>query len=376
MGDADCGDSQANGVVMKSKPYDQWWHQIKMRWAAMLFRRSRDEFYEDLAEALDDKVNLADFLEKRRRRAALRGSSEAIVLSSWLRKMDDMSFSRAIAATVPNMDATIIAAGEGSGELVEGLRFLSQTMRAISKMTNVLRKAVATPIVLIIMNGAIMWGFSTFMVPMLSQLIKPEHWPPVGKALYASSMLVTNHGLTMAVAVVATLVTFGWSLGNWAGPRRVMVDRYLPYSIYRNYMGSVFLVTLASLLNARISLVDALAKMRATSNPWMRWHVATMLRKLDYDSDQPGRALNTGILPGRVADRIGDATGRMQFDQIMTRIGMRSMEKTQVFVEQSAALLNSLLLLFTAALLMFAIVGFMTTALEVQNAVRAPVQIR
>jgi hypothetical protein len=111
------------------------------------FRRHRADFYEDLAEALDDKAVLVTELKKHVVRAHRRRSPAATLYSLWLRRMDKSDFSTSLKGTVPPMDSLVLLAAENSGNLPYGLRFLSTTVRAVGKIKGSILSAVAMPII-------------------------------------------------------------------------------------------------------------------------------------------------------------------------------------------------------------------------------------
>ena len=53
--------------------------------------------------------------------------------------------------------------------------------------------------------------------------------------LYNVSMVITNHGIWIGLLFVALIAGFLSALPRWTGPMRMRLDRYLPFSIYRDY---------------------------------------------------------------------------------------------------------------------------------------------
>ena len=88
------------------------------------FGSRRLEFYEDLAEALEDDAALVEQLDVWAARAEKEGDVVAPLYRLWLRRMDDRSFAQALIGTVPESDVLILDAAEEAGNLAGGLRFL------------------------------------------------------------------------------------------------------------------------------------------------------------------------------------------------------------------------------------------------------------
>ncbi|KMZ13600.1 Integral membrane protein [Candidatus Burkholderia humilis] len=64
-----------------------------------------------------------------------------------------------------------------------------------------------------------------------------------------------------------------------------------------------------------------------TADPWLRWHLLTMNRRLTARVDEPMRALDTGIFSVTIVDTITDAVGRDQFEVAIKSLGRESLDR-------------------------------------------------
>lgn len=338
------------------------------------FSAMRADFYADLAEALEDKGSLVGTIRTFERRAAKRKDLLQPLYALWLRRMDDRPFSMALLGTVPDGDIMILDAAESSkahNGMVEGLRFLSKAIVAAGKMKSELVKAVAGPIFLFCMLISMLVGFSYFMVPVLTQIMKPETWPMSGRALYWVAQMVTGYGVWIGAAIIILAIAYVWSLPRWYGRWRVVADQYNPlYSIYRDFVGSIFLVSFAALLRSNRGLSESLNALAARGSPWLRWHIRRIQLRLDKEADKPALAFDTGIFNRALTDRVMDYGARNEFHLAIGKIGMASIDKTTEFVSNSAKVLNQLLLVICGATMIFMVSGVLLTAQEAQNAIQ------
>lgn len=341
------------------------YRELPLALAQRRFRSMRADFYEDMAEALNDDGELAPeiakYMARYSRRRADRGL--AMMFGLWLRRMDTMPFADAVKGTIPDMDVMILSTMETSGRLGDGLTFLADAVRTADAMRASMRKAVATPILIAIVLTIVLVIFSIFLIPVMSSLYPHERWPIAGQCLYYLSRIVMGGGPIIAVVVLVAAKVFRWSLGNWTGPRRDWWDRRLPYSIYRDYAGGIFLVTFASLLNSGMATTEALRKMSGTATPWLRYHINRMMRALDSTPDKPGRALNTGIFSQRLADRIEDFASRGNFNDAINKVGIQGVKKVIQSVDVSSSALNKLSTVIAGALLGVMILGVFQTGI-------------
>jgi membrane peptidoglycan carboxypeptidase len=144
--------------------------------------------------------------------------------------------------------------------MAEGLLFMSEVVEKTDKMVATMRKAALYPLGLLSMFGLLLALFAINAVPVLAELMPPDKWPASGQTLYAVSTLMADHGLTMAAAFLGLVGLFMFSLSRWTGPVRTVADRYLPYSLYRDYAGSMLLISLSSMMRAGVSLRSALER--------------------------------------------------------------------------------------------------------------------
>lgn len=334
------------------------------------FASRRSEFYQDFAGAYRDGQGVVDYLTKQRARAVARRNSMSPLYQLWLNRMDTMSMSQAMRGSVPGVEYMVLAASEEAGKIDEGADFLADTIVRIAKMRLAIRLATATPIALLLFLAAMLVGFSLYFVPELTSAMPVDNWPASGRALHFVSSIVTNFGVPIAVLVGAASIWFVWSLPNWTGPLRRKLDDYLPYSIYRNYNGAMFLISLSSLMKAGVGLVDSLALLQQNESKWLRWHIGRILRGLDVHSDHAGLAFDTGILPRRITDRLIDIDEQSGFDTAIGKIGVSSMDKTQEAVESGARALNTLLIVVVGATMLFMAVGFLQTTFAIKGYVQ------
>lgn len=336
------------------------------------FNRIRADFYEDLGEALDDDGELVPTLTEWMRRCAGRRKDQglAAIYALWLRRMDSMTFAEAIAGTVPQMDAMILAASESSGDLAKGLRFLAKAVRISERMKEVIAKALTMPMLIAIVLSVVVTVFAYQLTPVLEQIYPVAEWPVAGKALYGLSWLATRVGPFALPLAIAVAIWFSWSLENWTGPVRKVLDQHLPYSLYRDYAGGIFLVTLASLMHVGNSMTEALMKMRESATPWLGWHIGQILRNLDASPDSPGRAMNTGVFSQELADRIESFGRRGDFREALAKVGLQGVDRVIKNTEQNAMWMNIACMFAGGIVVGTLLLGVVTTSIEADSAVK------
>lgn len=354
---------------------DMSWSDALRLWSARRqLRRERSAFYYDLASTLADRVPLFSTFRKYESRARRRAPHMAPMYLHMARAIQQGSLADALEGVANAMEQIVLDAVQTGGDegMAKGLGFLSDTVDKTERMQDAVRKAVAYPLLLLVVFSLMLTGFSKFAVPVLAELLPPQEWPPMGQVLYALSQFIDHFGLLTLVVLLGALAAFIWSLPNWSGPSRARADAHVPYSIYRDYQGAILILALASLMQVQVSLNASLERALRYSSPWMRWHLQWILRRLAKgDSRAFGTAFQTGLLSPTLEDRIQDASERSDPVAAFVRIGTTSVDLTVRDLERSARVLNMLLLGVCGLMLAIMMIGFFSTAFSLENALRA-----
>lgn len=347
---------------------------LALWFAKSSFQSMRRDFYEDLAEALKDRDTVTNRIDVLASRAVAEKDVLAPLFQLWSRRMDDRSFSEALEGTVPDGDLMILGAAENAGKLADGLQFTSLVIDAGKEMTGALYAAVIGFVFLTLFLAGLLAGFSFYGIAMIEELVPASQWPWIGQLLREIAQFVTAKGVWVLCLLLAGGAAYVWSLPRWSGKARVVADRFLPiYTIYRDFQGARFLVSLAALMRNRVSLNTALETLAETATPWLRWHIREVLLRLDYESDQPGKAFATGLFSRRLTWRIIDFSERNAFAEAIEKVGIKSIGVVTEMVQASAGKINKILMFVSAGMLALIIAGVSLTLFEAQSALQKQV---
>jgi type II secretory pathway component PulF len=170
---------------------------------------------------------------------------------------------------VPEQEYQIIAAGELSGNLPEGLRRAIESVQQSEKIQKAVSK-LAYPIMLMGGIGYLLKQVSTTIVPQMEKMGKPDTWTIEGRILKVIAEVVLTFGYPGTIAIISILVVSVFTLPIFTGPIRVYLDRFPPWSFYKAIKGSDFLLRVTMLQNSSTSLELALQKIADMSSPWLR----------------------------------------------------------------------------------------------------------
>lgn len=290
------------------------------RWMFNVFGDNRREFYEDYASALKDNVAGPERLKKMAARARKRKTGWAPLYDHWLLKMRRMSFAHALQHTVPDYEVMVLTAAEEDGRLGEAMTYLGRSLRLSAKVNNAYFMALLSPVMAMLLLIIFFLAYALVIGPQLLEVLPLEKWPIISKSMYAFSTTLVDQGLLLCIGGGMLCWLVVWSRGNWRGKIRALLDRVplLPWRNFRERQANNFLVSLAILLQSNNhGPKEALKRMRHFASPWLAWHINIMLKRLELTPSEPARALDTGLFPLLLMDRIEDYAERSDFTKAL-----------------------------------------------------------
>lgn len=313
--------------------------------------KARIRFYERLASFLEDGIPLYNTLRGAALRYDERKDPRGAMIKNWLRVMESGgTLADALKGWVPAGELMLISSAEESGNLLAGIRQAIHISQAGQQMKSAVIAAIFMPALLMTVVSGMIAAFSLFMAPLMAKLLPPARWPGSGPFLYELSQFIVNYGIIVVALISVLAYVIVMSLSRWTGETRETFNSIPPWSIYKSYQGSSFLIALSSMMGAKIPLDDSLKRMRKSANPWLNYHLGIMVGRLRKGIGN-GDALDTGLLDRETADDIKDYGKLKSFEESMYAIGNRAVKDGVDKVRAGALLANMILIILTALLI-------------------------
>lgn len=323
----------------------------------MKFRFGLDKrigLYEKIAAFLEAGIDLTATLKQIRDRYAIRKDFRAVIITLWLAKMDaGLKFADAIAEWVPPGELMLIEAGERGGGLITGLQEAVVLSNASAKNKSAIIKGVSMPAVLFCMIIGMLIMFEIQMVPTFAALLPIEKWPATPLLLHNISSFLKSNILLIAIFFGGFGALVGKTMGSWTRDPRRIFDKIPPWSIYRGYQSSSFLIALSSLMRAGVPAFDSLLAMDKNASPWMRAHLKKMMDTMSRGGGNMGQALDTGLLDDETAGDVQDYSKLGSFSSAINILGARSLDSGVKMIESRMGVVNKAMLFFVAGAIMW-----------------------
>jgi type II secretory pathway component PulF len=270
--------------------------------------------------------------------------------------LNGQAFSDVIHDDVPSADRTLLHAGEKSGHIDSAIGNILFLHEATKRMKGLIKGGVSYPLVFFSLALALM-AFVTFtMVPTYAELSPPETWTGAAKSLHTGAQL-TIHVMPFVVAIVIGLLALSiWSLPIWTGDNRKFMEKVPPYSIYKVYHGTSFLVALAALIGEGVKGDEALKIIMQNGSPWFNERIEAALFRMENGEKIANALFNTGFeFPDReIVDDIRAFQDSENFDQLLQDLAKEALETAlQKIAGQMLILKNMGMVAFGGVLLWF-----------------------
>lgn len=309
----------------------------------------RISLYERMAAFLNAGIAVFEAADAIRNRMEKRKDVRARMLQEWLTVMrDGVRFSEAIKEWIPASEYMLISSGERGQGLVSGLQEAARLSIAASKIKKAIFVGAALPTMLTLMLAAMIGGFDIYMAPVFKNLLPVTQWPESAQTLYGISHFITQYWLWLLVGMGGGATLISLTINGWVGRIREVFDHMPPWSIYKNYQASSFLIGLASMLKAGIALNDALKIMNRNASPWMKVHIEQMLSSMKGGGGNYGEAMDTGLFDEEVAGDIIDYSRLSSFEHAIYTIGERMVHIGVERTNEKMAVAKNLMLFLVA----------------------------
>lgn len=311
----------------------------------------RLKLYNKIASFMEEGIDLKSILINLRDQYLKLDKNDArgLMLNEWNESIGiGRSLSSTMSEWVPPSETMIIKSGEEAGNIASAFRNAAIITEASKKMVSTLASQLAYPIFLLVMLFGIIYLFSVKIIPQLTEVIKPEDWPDVSYNLYLMSVFVETKWWVVILSIIGTSWLTIWSFSKLTGRFRHYLDKIPPYSIYKTFQSSAFLVSVSAMLKTGIPIVEAINETRNLSSPYVREHLDKIFDNLE-NGKAIGLAINSGFLERETGMDIEIYSELRGLDQSMEKIGMSAIDNSISSISAAAAIIKNILMISVAA---------------------------
>ncbi|EXU75293.1 type II secretion system F family protein [Erwinia mallotivora] len=207
-----------------------------------------------------------------------------------------------LAAWAPNEEAALISAGMETGNIPRALLQADKLIVARRRIIGQVIFASVYPVALALLSAGLLSANNQALVPTLSKISDPERWTGALGIMNGVAHWSSDWGMVAAGGGVSLILLAFWSLPRWCGRLRSYADFLLPWSVYKDLQGAVFLMNVGALLGAGVPELKTLQTLNGFASPWLRERIEAAMDCM-HDGNSLGQALrNCGYdFPSREA---------------------------------------------------------------------------
>lgn len=356
------------------------------------FWKLRTVFYRDLAKSLEKNELFRDFIKGELDIAINpvtedKSRAKGFIFLNGLTESSDLSLYETLVATMPKSDKLALSTIQFANNKPLALRQLAENIEEQNQMTQMIRSALVSPMLLLPVAFAFAYILSTVSIPEFAKAAPEEVWTPFNLLVKNSAEIFSNYGLGILLVIVLSLVwIFTWALENltpnwryqmekargYASIKWIVLFPFQPiFAIYRDIQGTRMLGNLANLMLSGMILTDAIKSLTVSAQPWMRKHLIVIDQHLQTREGDHIGAFSHGVLPvfllSRMSSLIRSDKGQ-EFNKVLIELGTQGMIEARESVKKSAVKINSILLVAAFSVITFFYVGQNMIAISIQDA--------
>lgn len=338
-------------------------HPIQRKWSKIaLSGKSRARLYERLARPINSGLSYEEAIYNLYKRVAYRQPNDhiAIVLRTVIYHLQSgHNISDGLAQFIPLNELLLIQAGENNGTLAKGLFDAARSIRLNGQIVAVTLRATVIPFFVLISVLVCLYIMGEWLVPEFERGIPRDEWTGAGHILRvlgdftaANGFAYLATGSALAVAVVI------YSLKRWSGWGRVVADRFPPYSLYKTFTGSAWLLVLSSMTGSGQVVWQSLATIHQVAvnqgNKYIADRTAAVLQANTEGQNSVANAMEVSGNEFPDHELISDLVlmaGNNDFDQQMSEITNVWVTDKVESIKDTCFWLEILLMVLSAVLL-------------------------
>ena len=342
-------------------------NKLELLYAKFMFRTNNEKrmaICRKLASLLRNDFTLIDALERLEMIESKNGTKPnepfAIVMRQWQKNLErGMSFSEATRGWVPPEETLLVTSGNLSN-LVVALENVGRVVDGTQRIKRAMTTAIAYPMFLLALTFGIIIMVGLYLVPPLAEIAGNNIvWHGTAKSLIWLSDFSIKYWYFFLV-IFASIVAIIWlSLPNWSGPMRVFFDKLPPWNVYKIQVSVGWLMSLAAMVSAGITIPDAMRMLSDSANRYLRRILDIALRYI-ANGDNLGVAMANTRKNFPDNEIIGDLTiyaDMNGFDENLTQVANDYLDESVRKMEKVSNTLNSIGILLISAIIAWVVLG-------------------
>ncbi len=350
---------------------------LKLQLAMEFNAKARERLYRKLAQLLKNGVSLDRALEQI---AMIEGKRRHVGTAALLRRwrssiQNGVNFGQCVAPFVPSSESLLLESGGNSGRLEESFMNAAEAVAQARRVKGAIISAGSYPVLLITVLCAALVMASHKIIPAFAEVLPVEEWQ--GAAAFVASLTesIRDNGLVYLSTMLGIVFVVAFSMPRWTGRTRLLVEGIAPWSIYRMWQGSSFLLAVAALMSSGVKLDDvALRRLAARASPYLKERIVAVSRQLSAGHNL-GESLNRAghnFPEGELIDDLRIYATLKGFELNLATITREWVGEVEGKVVAAMKILNTIALVLIAVTIGLLVSSIFGVVQQIQDSANAP----
>ncbi|EBT9372593.1 pilus assembly protein PilR [Salmonella enterica subsp. enterica serovar Sandiego] len=277
----------------------------------------------------------------------------------------DNSLEHALANWVPAEEAALISAGMFSGRLPEALAEAEILIDCRRRIRNAVLRMSIYPLGCALMLLGTLLAIKTELIPTLAGMSDPQSWSGALGMLNDVLLFFSEHGVVTGAGLALVLVWIRWSLPNWIRPDRLrrLADRRVPWAVYSDIQGAIFLINMGALLCAEVKTLTALQVIQRFASPWLTVRLDAVMQEVEEGASFGMALRECGYaFPSKEAVNYLSMVDGDGAAQMIARFGQEWLEETVKRVNR-----RGIVVMLLSMVMLFSLIGVVVVAVMEVN---------
>ena len=270
-----------------------------------------------------------------------------------------MTFAQATSGWVPSEETLLLTSGNVSSLLIS-LENVGRVVNGMNRIRRAMWSAVAYPLFLFALTVAIIVMVGVYLVPPLAEAAGSEIiWRGTAASLVHVSNFANKYWYEIAIGFVGIVLFIWTSLPIWSGKVRTFFDRFPPYNTYKLQVSVSWLMSLAAMVSAGVSVPDAMRLLADSSNKYLSNILEDALHYVS-NGENLGNALAMTGTDFPSEEIIGDLmiyADMNDFSKNLDQIARDYMEESVRKMENMSSVLNSVGIILVSLIIGWVVLG-------------------
>ena len=282
-----------------------------------------------------------------------------------------MTFSEATRGWVPYEETLLLMSGNVSSLLVS-LENVGRVVGGIRRIKRAMWSAIAYPLFLLFLTLGIIVMVGIYLVPPLAEAAGSDVvWHGTAASLVWVSDFAKRYWFIFGATFIGLSSLIWLSLPIWTGKLRTIFDKLPPWNTYKLQASVSWLMSLAAMVSAGVSVPDAMRLLADNSNRYLSSILEDALHHI-ANGENLGNALAMTGKDFPSEEIIGDLiiyADMNDFDKNVNQIARDYMEESVRKMESIANVLNSVGIILVSVIIGWVVFGTFQMQEQITSAI-------